>query len=180
MATDSVQTLVAQGEKAFRSGKYQEAAALFSKAAGEYVMTGDKIKVAEMANNRSVALLQAGDAQGAYEAALGTDLVFAQASDVRRQGMALGNQAAALEGLGRLDEALTRYKQCNDLLKRINDQEYRPMVLKSISALQIRTGHQMEALASMDAALTNQKKLSIKERLLKKLIHVPFEMLNRR
>jgi len=52
--------------------------------------------------------------------------------------------------------------------------------LKSISALQIRTGHQLEALASMDAALSNQKKLSMQERFLKKLLDVPMRMLKNR
>ena len=34
-------------------------------------------------------------------------------------------------------------------------------------------------LASMDAALQNTKKLSVKERFLKKLLRIPFQMLNR-
>jgi hypothetical protein len=96
---------------------------------------------------------------------------------VRRQALAIGNQAAALEGLKRLDEALERYRLSASLLKQVGDEENRSVVLKSISSLQIRTGHQLEALATMDAALSNQKKLSLQERFLKKLLNVPMRML---
>jgi DUF1365 family protein len=40
-------------------------------------------------------------------------------------------------------------------------------------------GHHMQALSSMDAALADQKRPSLSERLLKKLIKVPFQMLQR-
>lgn len=179
MPEESIQTLKSRAEKSFRSGKFAEAADLFQQAYQLCTQSGDVLKAAEMANNRSVALLQAGNAAAALEAAQGTDAVFAQAGDLQRQAFALGNQAAALEGLNRLEEALARYIQCNNLLKHTGDEENRASVLKSISALQIRTGHQLEALASMDAALENQKKLSLKERFLKKLLDVPMNMLRK-
>jgi tetratricopeptide (TPR) repeat protein len=176
MSQESIQTLVPRGEKAFRAGKFAEAAELYQELIGLYSQSGDVVKAAEMANNRSVALLQAGQAQAALEAAEGTDKVFSLAGDVRRQALAIGNQAAALEALNRLDDAMNRYLQCNDLLKQVGDPDNRASVLKSISALQIRTGRQLEALASMDAALTNQKKLTLKERFLKKLLDIPMRM----
>ena len=179
MGQETTQDLILRAEIAYKSRKYAESANLFESALREYSTAGDPIKAAEMSNNRSVALLQAGDPQGAFDAAAGTDTVFALSGDVRRQAMAIGNQAAALEGLNRLDEALQRFKQCSELLKQMGEEEYRPLVLKSISTLQLRTGHQLEALASMDAALGQQKKLGVKERLLKKLLHIPFTMLKR-
>lgn len=179
MNTDPSTTLVKQAEQRYRSEKYAEAAALFEQAAQVFLQSGDALKAAEMSNNRSVALLQAGQKQAALEAAEGTDQVFAQSGDVRRQAMALGNQAAALEALNRLDEALARYRQCSELLKQVGDSENRAAVLKTISALQIRTGHQLEALASMEVALDNTKKPSLQERFLKKLIDIPMRMLRR-
>ena len=48
----------------------------------------------------------------------------------------------------------------------------RSYVLQAISALQLRTGKQLQAMASMDAALDNKGgKLSLKERLLRKLLN---------
>jgi tetratricopeptide (TPR) repeat protein len=177
MKQDSLTILLKQAQETYLSGRYPEAAGLFEQAARQYTQEGDGVNAAEMANNRSVALLQAGDAQGALQAAESTDQIFAEVGDVRRQALAIGNQAAALEGLKRLDEALERYRLSASLLKQVGDEENRSVVLKSISSLQIRTGHQLEALATMDAALSNQKKLSLQERFLKKLLNVPMRML---
>jgi tetratricopeptide (TPR) repeat protein len=179
MERESLGQTVKQAERAYQQQRYAEAARLFQQAASQYKAGGDPLKAAEMANNGSVALLQAGSAQAALEAAEGTDQVFAQAGDARRQALALGNQAAALEALNRLDDALARYWQCSNLLKQIGDEETRAPVLKNISTLQIRTGHQFEALATMEAALNHQKKLSPVERFLKKLLKIPMQMLRR-
>jgi tetratricopeptide (TPR) repeat protein len=172
--------LVIRAREAYQVGRFSEAAGLFEQAAQQYSQRGDAVSAAEMENNRSVALLQAGEAQGALDVAEGTDQIFAEAGDLHRQALAIGNQAAALEGLNRLDAALARYRESAILLKQVGDEENRAMVLKSISALQIRTGHQLEALASMDAALANQKKLNPQERFLKKLLDVPMRMLKTR
>jgi len=179
MTADSPHSLAARAEKAYHAGRLAEAAALYGQAAGLSAAAGDQIQAAEMANNQSVVLLRSGEAQAALSVCSGTDQIFAQAGEIRKQALALGNQAAALEALNRLDEALVLYRQSSDLLQQTGDQEYRAYVLKSISALQIRTGRQLEGLASMEAALENKKQLSLKERILKKIIHVPFQMLKR-
>jgi tetratricopeptide (TPR) repeat protein len=179
MTNQDLPTLISRAEKAYRSGDFAQSANCYRLGQQLSAAAGDTRKAAELANNASVALLQAGDARAALEAAQGTDEVFAQAGDFRAQAMALGNQAAALDALNRLDEALARYRLCSDLLKQAGDEENRAYVLKNISSLQIRTGHQLEALASMDAALQNTKKLSLKEKILKKLLRVPFQMLRR-
>jgi len=164
---------------AYRTGKYDVAIRLYQQAASLYAEADDRCKQAEMLNDTSVVWLQAGNAQAALEAADGTDQVFADAGDVRSQALAIGNQAAALEGLNKLDESLSRYRVCAELLKQSGDEENRALVLKRISSLQIRTEHQLEALASMESALNQKKKLSFQERFLKKLLKIPMDMLNR-
>lgn len=178
--TLSARDLSIEGEKAYKKGQYAGAAQSYTLAARSFLAAGQKLESAEASNNASVAFLQAGDPAAAYEAARGTDVIFAEAGDERRQGMALANQASALDSLGRLDEALEAYTRSADLLKRAGETELRAVVLKSISTLQIRTGKQLQALASMDAALENQKSLSLRERLLKNLLRLPLNMLNRR
>ncbi len=173
------QTLKKQAEDAFRAKKYAQAAQLFEAAGKSYAERNEIVSAAEMASSRSVALLQAGDAAAALEATQGVDRVFALSGDRKKQALALGNEAAALEGVGKNDQALEKYRQCADLLKEVGDNDTRAVVLKSISQLQMRTGHQLEALASMDSALDNKKKLSAPEKLLQKLLKVPFSMLNR-
>lgn len=171
--------LVEQAEKVYKSGRYTEAATLFLQARTLFQETGDPIRAAETANNASVALLQAGNPLAALEACQDTEQVFEQVGDLRKQAIALGNQASALDALNRLEEALARYQHCSDLLKKSGEEETRAYVLKNISSLQIRTGHQLEALASMDAALQKKKSLSFQERVLKKLLRIPFRMLKR-
>jgi tetratricopeptide (TPR) repeat protein len=173
------QQLTAEGQTAYQDGRFEDALNLFSQAERAYEAVDDKPMAAEMANNRSVTLLQSGNAQAAFEAADGTDKVFSAIGDAQRQGIAFANQAAALEELKRLPEALLLYEKSADLLKQSGAKEYRAMVLKSISSIQVRTGNQMQAIATMDAALDSQEKLSLRERFLKWLLKVPLRMLKR-
>ena len=162
---------------AYKTGKYQKAADQFQKAAAGFSNAGDELMAAEMLNNQSVALLQNGDPTGAFTAASGTDEIFSKARDSRRQAMALGNQAAALDSLGELEEAIEKYKLAAELLKETGDMELRSYVLESLSALQLRTGNQFQSLATMQAALDSKKKLGFKERFLKKILRIPFKLM---
>jgi tetratricopeptide (TPR) repeat protein len=173
------QQLTSEAQTAYQDGRLEDALNLFTQAERAYDSAGDKPMAAEMANNRSVTLLQSGNPEGAFQAADGTDLVFAAINDLQRQGIALANQAAALDELKRYPEALSRYEKSSDLLKQSGAKEYRAMVLKSISSLQVRMGHQMQAIATMDAALDTQEKLSLRERFLKWLLRVPLKMMKR-
>jgi tetratricopeptide (TPR) repeat protein len=169
-----------EGSAAYQGGRFAEAAQLFEQAARGFDAAGQKANAAEARNNASVAFLKAGDAAEALRTVQGTVEVFEVEGDIRRQGMAFANLASALEGLGKLDEALERYEQSSALLRQIGEKEMRAVVLKSISALQIRTGKQFQALASMDSALENQPRLSLREKLLHKLLRIPLDMLKRR
>ena len=86
MTTDP-QKLAEQGKQAFSAKKYDQAASAFSEAASAYQALDDAPNAAEMKNNLSVALFQAGDAQAAYDAAAGTELrEFAERSGGRPAG----------------------------------------------------------------------------------------------
>jgi hypothetical protein len=91
--------------------------------------------------------------------------------------MALGNLGTALEAVGRLDEAIQAYQQSADVLKQANETEMRASVMQSLSALQLRTGHQLEALATMQAGLDGLKKPSPKQRALRKLLNLPSKVI---
>ena len=67
-------------------------------AAQAYTSAKDELNTAEMMNNQSVALLQAGKAKEALQATEGTEDIFQKAGDIKRQGIAVSNRAAALEG----------------------------------------------------------------------------------
>ena len=119
-----------QGKQAFESKNFIEAAELFRQAAEGFTAGNSALMAAEMMNNMSVALLQAGRAQEALNAALGTDQIFADAKDIKRQGMAVGNQAAALEGLNRYDEAIAVFERSAELFAQAGEGDLRSMVMK--------------------------------------------------
>ena len=88
--------------------------------------------------------------------------------------MALGNQAVALENLGKFSRAVEKYEESARLLKQTGDLDNRAIVLQSLSELQMKMGHQLDAMATMRIALLNKKKPSLLERLLQKLLKIPF------
>jgi tetratricopeptide (TPR) repeat protein len=168
-----------KGKSAYQRGDYLLAAETFEAARQGYTASGDHLNAAEMANNSSVAYLQAEQPEQALQAVAGTAEVFAQAGDLARQGMALGNYASALEALERVDEAIEAYLESSKLLEQAGDDQMRAQVMHSLSALQFREGRQLEALASMQSGLEGVKKPSPKQRFLKRLLNIPFEMLNK-
>jgi tetratricopeptide (TPR) repeat protein len=168
-----------EGKAAYARKDFLAAARAFQAASQGYASTGDVLSSAEMSNNASVALLQARDAEGALQAVGATPEIFAQAGDLRREGMALGNLGAALEGLKRYDEAMEAYEQSAEVFKQIGAEDLRANVLKSLSALQLRTGRQMQALASMQAGLDQVEKPTPQQSLLKRLLRLPLQMLGK-
>jgi tetratricopeptide (TPR) repeat protein len=168
-----------EGKVAYSHRDFSAAARAFQAASQSYASSGDDLSSAEMSNNASVALLQAGDAEGALQAVGTTPEIFAQAGDLRRQGMALGNRGAALDTLKRFDEAIEAYEQSAEVFKQIGADDLRANVLKSLSGLQLRTGRQMQALASMQAGLDQMEKPTPQQSLLKRLLRFPLQMLGK-
>ena len=169
-----------EGKTAFKKGNFIEAEKLFHDAELSYLAISENLAAAEMANNRSVALLQADDAIKALEVVNGTDDIFAEVGDRHRQALAIGNKAAALEELGSLEEAAEAYETSATLLKEIGESDLRASVMQSLSAVQIKQGHQLQALATMQSGLENIKHPNPKQRVVKKLLQVPFNLLNRK
>jgi len=164
------QQLDEEGKSAFQKGQYESAANSFAAAAEGFFAAGKPLDSAEMKNNQSVALLKAGNAQGAFDAVAGTESVFQAAGDIRRQGFAAGNEASALDALGRLDEAATKYQHSADLLNKAGEDQMRAHVLESLSALQIKQGKTMDAVYTMQSGAAGVKKPTFKQRLTKSLL----------
>ena len=166
-----------EAQAEYNKGDYPSAARLFKAAADGFSAQGDELSAAEMANNSSVALLKAGEASSALAAASGTDLIFAAKGDLKRQAMALGNQAAALEDLKRFEEARQKYEQSADLLKEAGEFELRAYVLQALSSLQLRSGQYLEAYATMRAGVMGMKKKNLQQKILQALMDIPFKFL---
>jgi tetratricopeptide (TPR) repeat protein len=159
--------LADQGKRAFQEKKFKEAAALFQQAAQGFSLVQDSLQAAEMQNNRSVALLQAGKAQEALDAVGNTDEIFAGAGEIKRQAMALGNQAAALDALHRYDEAIKKYEHAADLFADVKDGDMRALALKSAAAIKLKTGQFTDSAFKMMGSLDAKDKPSIFERIMR-------------
>ncbi len=177
--TAGVQKQRTAGDRAYEREDYEAAAQAYGLAAQSLREAGEPLSAAEIENNRSVALLQAGDPQAALEAVEGTADLFAQAGDRRRQALALGNQAAALQALKRYEEAEHAYRLSAGLLAELGENELRASVMRAISELQLRTGRQLEAVASMHSGLEGIERPGVKQRLVKRLLEMPFKFLSR-
>lgn len=175
--TPNPEMLSKQGKAAYQRADYLDAAKAFEAAAQAYRSLEKELEAAEEANNASVAFLLAEEKADALRVVEGTPAIFAAAGDTRRQGISLGNYAAALEAVGRVEEALEIYQQSAEVLDQAGEDQLRSKSLQSLSALQIRSGRQMQALASMQAGLEGLKKPSLQQRLLKKLLDVPAKMI---
>ena len=159
--------LEAQGKRAFADKKFDEAAALFRQAADGYTQGNVGLMAAEMMNNVSVALLQAGKPQESLDAVMGTEKIFEEAKDIKRQAMALGNTAAALEGLNRYDEAIQAYELSADLFGQVNEGDLRAMVMKSAAAIKLKTGKIAESAFKMMGSLDVKETPGFFERILR-------------
>ncbi len=171
------QQLAEEGAAEYNRGKFLDAALLY-KAAGEgYISSENELSAAEMANNCSVAYLKGGNAQAALGAVKGTDLIFAGKGDTLRQAMAVGNEAAALEGLSQFDQAIGKYNACAELLHGLGESELRAYVLQSVSAIQLRRGQFLEAYTTMGVGVMGLNKPNLSQRVLKSLIQLPFKFI---
>ncbi|MGZ6315690.1 MAG: hypothetical protein ACXWNQ_00370 [Anaerolineales bacterium] len=171
VTASELKKLTDDGKLAFEAGQYESAAGMFDTAAQGYASLNDKANAAEMKNDQSVALLKLGRGQAALDAALGTEQVFALSNDFRRQGMAVGNQAAALEALKRWDDALAAYERSAGLFAEAGEGELRSMVLKAAAGIKLRRGQVSESAYKMIGSLEAKDKPSIFERVLKFILH---------
>ncbi len=159
--------LAEQGKRAFQEKKFKEAVDLFKQAADGFASGRNGLMAAEMQNNMSVALLHAGNPQEALNAALGTDVLFAGAHDLKRQAMALGNQAAALDALKQYDEAIEKYERSAALFDQAGEGDLRAMVSQSAAAIKLKTGKITESAFKMMGALEAKDTPTIFERILR-------------
>jgi tetratricopeptide (TPR) repeat protein len=167
-----LKSLSENADEVYQEGDFENAARLYGEAASAFQVQGMLATAAEMKNNQSVALLQAGNAQLAYEAAAGTSEVFASAADPRRQGIALANEATALEALKRIDEALEKYLQSADVFKQTDEDQFRASVLQAVAWITLRRGKLFEALNYLRTSVADLKNPTLKQKITRGLLQL--------
>jgi tetratricopeptide (TPR) repeat protein len=167
--------LAEKGKLEYEQGNYGAAANLYSQAAQAYATAQDELSAAEMKNNQSVALLQAGKVKEALQATEGTEEIFANAGDLRRQGIAVGNRAAALEGLKKWKEALAEYDRAAALLEQAGAGDMHSMVRKAAANLNLKRGHLADSQMDVYDSLRLVEKPTLTQRIMKFLIRIGFK-----
>ncbi|MFZ6019082.1 MAG: hypothetical protein ACOYXO_05660, partial [Chloroflexota bacterium] len=79
MSEADIQLITQKAWEAYQNEEYETAAKAFAQAVEALSAENQSLQQAEMKNNLSVALLKAGKPEEAYQAALGTEQVFASA-----------------------------------------------------------------------------------------------------
>ena len=166
----SPQLIADQAKHVYQAGDYPAAVQAFADAASAFAEAGDGPMSAEMKNNQSVALLRDKQAQAALDVARGTDEVFAETGDSRRQGMALANQASALEALKRYKEAIDFYIRAGVALEIADELDFRLEVMQLLSALYLRRFKIFDAIIALQSGLAAVKNPTPKQRFMKKLL----------
>jgi tetratricopeptide (TPR) repeat protein len=179
MTSTAIQQLAEQAMQLFKDDEFDQAAALFQQAAEKFQESGEANLAAEARNNQSVALLQAGNPQGALSAALGTEKIFSEAGDGVRQAQALGNQAAAHEALHHLDQAANLYLQAAEIFKSSNELDFFSLVMKNVSSIRMRQRKFLDSLFAMNQALSVKSRLTFRERIIRSLSNLAFRMFTR-
>jgi len=165
-------TFADRGKQEYEKGNYLAAADLFAQAVQTFTSAQDELNAAEMKNNQSVALLQAGKAKEALQATDGTEAVFQQAGDIKRQGIAVSNRAAALEGLKKWKEALAEYDRAAALFEQIGEGDMHSIVRKAAADINLRHGRIVDSQMDVYDSLRLVKKPTLSQRIMKFLMRI--------
>lgn len=172
METINPITLAENGKNEYGKGNFKGAAGLFAQAAQAYTSLKDELNAAEMKNNESVAWLQAGRAKEALHATDGTEALFEKAGDLKRQGIAVSNRAAALEGLKKWQEALQEYDRAASLLEQAGEGDMHSVVRKAMANLNLKRGRINDSQMDVYDSLRLVEKPSFTQRIMKFLMRI--------
>lgn len=172
MANTTSLTLAETGKTEYGKGNYKAAADLFSQAAQAYASVGDQLNAAEMKNNESVAYLQAGQPGEALRATDGTEEVFQKAGDLKRQGIAVSNRAAALEGLKKWKEALAEYDRAASIFEQAGEGDMHSTVRKAAAGINLKRGKVTDSQMDVLDSLRLVEKPTLGQRIMKFLMRI--------
>jgi len=168
-----------EGKEFYSEKKYSLAADAFSLAAQGYSNQGELSQAAEMRNNQCVSLLMAKMPKKALEVVSGTAEFFAEAGQSLNQAMAIANEATALKDLGENQQAIEKFLLAASIFNEMNEPELHLQTQQSISALKLKTRNIPGAIFSMRDGLEGLDKLSVRQKILLRLLRIPQNMLEK-
>lgn len=179
MEIENLEEIISTAKTNFHKGDFKKAIEGFAFAYKHYQEAGDDLNAAEMANNLSVAYLQARKPKEALEIVEGTDKIFEAHQDITRQAMAIGNKGSALEALKKFDEAIEAYNQSIALFDEAGEKELRSYIFKSLSALHLRKRDSFKSIFAMQQSLNAKENLTLKDRIFKFILQIPQKLFSR-
>lgn len=175
----SASTLKEQGIKMFRFGEYEEAAEHFREARALYERTGDKRGQAEMLNNLGAVYTQEDRWDEASEAFSKAGQIFETLDDQSGRAQTLGNLGAMYRHRGENETAVETLKQAVDLFHQAAEADKEAATLRLISRIRLGQARWLEALHFYDLSLACVQPPGLKERVLRTLLRIPFNLLSR-
>ncbi len=172
MNDSTASTLAEQGKKEYEKGAFLAAAQFFAQAAQAYEKANDPLNAAEMKNNQSVALLQGGRAREALQATEGTEEIFANAGDPRRQGISVSNRAAALEGMRKWQDALVEYDRAASIFEQAGEGDMHSIVRKASANIHFKFGQVNQTGMDIYDSLRLVEKPTFTQRMMKFLMRI--------
>ncbi|OQY90194.1 MAG: hypothetical protein B6D38_04220 [Anaerolineae bacterium UTCFX1] len=164
--------LAEQGRQEYERGAFLAAAKLFDQAAQAHRDAGDPLNAAEMKNNQSVALLQGGKAGDALQATEGTEEIFANAGDLKRQGISISNRAAALEGMKQWSAALAEYERAASIFEQAGEGDMHSIVRKASANIHLKFGQVNQTGMDIYDSLRLVEKPTLTQRIMKFLMRI--------
>lgn len=171
--------LTNEGKSLYQAKKYLPAAESFSKAAAGYDGLGNILMAAEMRNNQCVSLLLAKKPRLALEAVQGTSALFLEAGQITKAGMALANEAIALKDLGEKESAIARFTQAAELFRSVDEEDLYLQTMQSVSGLKLKSRNLIGAVFSMQQGIDGVEKPTWRQKLLRSLLKIPDNLLNK-
>jgi tetratricopeptide (TPR) repeat protein len=172
-------SLKEKGIRMFRFGEYEEATELFQNAYTLYKELGDDRNQAEMLNNLGAVYTQEEQWNEAAEAFGDAMAAFESLEDLDGQAQTLGNLGTMYRYQGDTEAAVQNLKQATDLFHETGERDKEAATLRLLSRIRLGQARWLEALHFYDLGLGCAQPPGIKERILRRLMQVPFSMLSR-
>jgi len=167
-----------EGMKLFRSAEYEEAVASFDQAHALYVELDNARGQGEMLNNLGAIHTQEGQWEEAIEAFNKARAIFESLEDEDGQAQTLGNLGTTYRHQGDKETSVEYLKQAANLFHETGDPKKEATTLRVISRIRLGQARWFEALHFYDLSLACVKPPGLKERILRRLVQIPLNMLS--
>jgi tetratricopeptide (TPR) repeat protein len=173
------ESLKEEGIKLFRFGEYEEAASSFSEAHALYVELDNARGQGEMLNNLGAIHTQQGEWEQAVDAFSKSRMVFEALDDTDGLAQTLGNLGTMYRHQGDAEKSVEYLKEAANLFQETGDSEKQASTLRVISRIRLGQARWFEALHFYDLSLTCIEPPGLKERILRRVVQIPLNILTR-